>query len=255
MASLLTKLFNYAASTPINTVTPVDDDQNQLVGANGVFVGGSTDKKLFTKSSDAVDPPYDMDQLGAGPLARWKQNGILKASILNSGQFKSEVATGTPPLDVASTTEVPNLNAGRVGGILPANIAKLDTHKTAFSTGWLYANIPGAVESVETVQRFIVPAGTEIQIIDITAVWADGADSAASNIFTIKRRNSTGTLQTDVGTIDINTPAQNALHVVTLGSPLTLTAGDQLYTLLTTRNTGSEKLVNISIRGKQKVTT
>lgn len=256
--SLLARLFNFQAGQPA-IADDVDAEFNQLLNA---INGTSTDKNLVTRYSHASDPPYAFDQLGAGLIAVWRQGGADKAKVNSSGQietvhqFKSTLAVGTPPLDVTSTTEVPNLNAGRIGGILPANIAKLDTHKTAWSvTLATYAILPGAVETVESVGRFIVPAGQEIQIIDITAVWAAGADSGASNIFTIKRRNSSGTLQTDVGTIDINTPAQNALHVVTLGAPLTLTAGDQIYPLFTTRNTASEQMVTINIRGKQKFTT
>lgn len=255
--SLLARLFNFQASTPA-VADDVDAELNQILNA---INGTSTDKNLVTRYSHASDPPYAFDQLGAGLIAVWRQGGADKAKVNNSGQietvhqFKSTLVTGTKPIEVVSTTKCDNLNADLLDGLDSAAFAQLATHKAAFSVGWFYFNLPGAVETTESVGRFIVPSGTEIQIIDITAVWAAGADSGASNIFTIKRRNSSGTLQTDVGTIDVNTPAQNALHVVTLGAPLTLSAGDQIYPLFTTRNTASEQLVTISVRGKQKLTT
>lgn len=288
MASLLAKLFNYVPSTPITTVAPLDADQNQLVGANGALNGGSTDKKLLTRASDASDPPYDLDQLGAGLLARWKQNGVEKIRINNDGSITTggniTVAKDSPFIVLQDTVGgagsdfVINFNGGATNigrsgqsdlllnnatgvftfGQIPIipGYAKLDTHKAAWSVSpWFYPVLPGGVEATESVGRWIVPNGTEIQIIDIVAVWAAGSDSGGSNVFTIKRRNAAGTLQADVGTIDINTPAQNAVHVVTLGAPLTLTAGDQLYPMLTTRNTASEQLVGIGLRGKQKLTT
>lgn len=254
MASLLSKLFNYAASTPITTVAPLDDDQNQLVGVNGAFNGGSTDKKLLTRSSDASDPPYDLDQLGAGPLARWKQAGGEKVSIANSGQFVSAVATGTAPFSLASTTMNPNLNADTVDGIQGANIAKLDTHKTAWSVSWFFPAIPSAVEAVESVGRFIVPSGTEIKIVLFGGVWAGGSDSGASNIFTIARRNSAGAFQANIGTVDVNALTQNVIG--SAGVDVTLSAGDQIFPILQTRNApASETLISIFIHGTQKFRT
>lgn len=255
MASLLGRILaSFQATIPVSSLNDLDSEFNQYVGAAGVFNGGTTAKKLLVKSSDASDPPLELDQIGAGPLAEWKQNGTLKVSIENSGQIDSTVATGTAPIDVDSTTVCPNLNADLVDGIEGANIAKLDTHKTAFSVSWFYPVLPGAVETVESVGRWIVPTGQDITITEIWAVWAGGSDSGASNIFTIKRRNSSGVLQADVGTIDINTPGQDAL-VANNVTDVPLSSADFIYPLFTTRNTASEQLVTITVVGTQKFTT
>jgi len=235
---------SFDAIKPVSSLVLLDNEFNQYVGASGIFNGGTTATKLLVKASDATDPPVDQDQIGAGLLARWKQNGVQKAAIGNDGTFAT-----------SSTTMVTNLNADTVDGIQGANIAKLDTHKTAFSVSWFYAVLPGAVETIPSAPRWIVPAGNTIQIIDLVVIWAGGTDSAANNIFTIKRRNSAGIPQADVGTVNVNTPNQDVIQVTTLGAPLTLSAGDQIYPLFTTRNTATEQVVTISARGTQLFTT
>src|SRR5262245_2006896 len=250
MSSLPTRTTaSFDAIKPVPGLVKLDNEFNQYVGACGFLNGGSTGTKLLVKSSDAADPPLEIDQIGAGPLAEWKQNGTLKVSIANSGQIISSLATGTKPLDVTSTTVCTNLNADQVDGF------DLTGNKTAFSVTWFYVSLPVAVETTESVPRFLVPPGTTVQIVDIEAVWAGGSASGANNIFTIKRRNVSGTLQADVGTVNLNGVSQNAVTQVTAGLPLTVTANDQIYPLFTTRNTGSEQLVSIVIRGKQSFTT
>lgn len=128
----------------------------------------------------------------------------------------------------------------------------VDDTRTAFSACWFYSALPAAVETTESVGRWIVPSGQDITIEDITLVWATGADSSASNIFTIKRRNSAGTAQADVGTLEVNTPAQNVLSVNNI-TDVPLTAGDQLYPLFTTRTApASETNITACARGTQK---
>ena len=256
MASLPTRTTaSFAAIAPVPNLTVLDNEFNQYVGASGIFNGGTTGTKLLVKTSDASDPPIEQDQVGAGPLAEWKQNGTLKVSIANSGQIVSAVATGTAPINLTSTTKCTNLNADQIDGIEGSNIALLDTHKTGFSIPFGYPTLPGAVETVESVPRWIVPPGNTIQITHIGVVWGNGTFSGASNIFTIKRRNSAGTLQADVGTKDLNGVAQNETSATALGAPLTLTTGDQLYPLFTTRNTATETNVTIFLYGKQLLTT
>jgi hypothetical protein len=235
---------SFDAIKPVSSLVLLDDELNDMKGAAGFLNGGTSGKKLLIKTSDGSDPPVDCDQLGAGPLARFKLSGTAKVTIGNDGL-----------ITCANTGVNPGLNADRVDSIEGANIAKLDTHKTAFSVSWFYSVLPGAVETIPSAPRWIVPAGNTIQIIDLVVIWAGGTDSAASNIFTIKRRNSAGIPQADVGTVNVNTPNQDVIEVTTLGAPLTLSAGDQIYPLFTTRNTATEQVVTISARGKQLFTT
>jgi hypothetical protein len=181
-----------------------------------------------------------------------KVNGTLKVWVNNSGQVVSEVATGTAPFDVDSTTKVTNLNADLLDGIEASAFPLLASSVSAWSKTWFYPVLPGAVETTESVDRLIVPVSTAFTVTSITSVWAAGSDSGASNVFTIKRRNSAGVAQSNVGTIDVNDAGQDALNSGAVS--VALTAGDQIYPLFTTRNTASETLVSITIRGTQRLT-
>lgn len=248
--ALLARLTTFVPATTILS-SEVNGEFNQLVN---LLNGTSTSVHGLLKMNDASTPPLILDQLGSGPIQRWRLTGAEKALINSTGQFESVLTTGTAPMVVASTTEVANFNASRVGGILGSNVAKLDTHKIAWSVSWFYPILPAAVETTESVPRFIVPPAVEPTAILIFAGWVGGSDSGASNIFTLKRRNSAGTLQADLGTIDINGAAQNGLTQTDI-SDVPLSASDQIYPLFTTRNTASETLVGITLLGTQKLTT
>jgi hypothetical protein len=253
MASLPTRTTaSFAAIAPVPNLTVLDAEFNQYVGASGIFNGGTTGTKLLTKTSDANDPVYELDQVGAGPVLECKVNGTLKVWVNNSGQVVSEVATGTAPFDVDSTTKVTNLNADLLDGIEASAFPLLASSVSAWSKTWFYPVLPGAVETTESVDRLIVPVSTAFTVTSITSVWAAGSDSGASNVFTIKRRNSAGVAQSNVGTIDVNDAGQDALNSGAVS--VALTAGDQIYPLFTTRNTASETLVSITIRGTQRLT-
>src|SRR5262245_1317278 len=117
MATLPTRTTaSFDAIKPVPDLVKLDNEFNQYVGASGIFNGGTTATKLLVKASDAADPPLEIDQTGAGPLAEWKQNGTLKVSVGNSGQVISAVTTGTAPLSIASTTVNTNLNADLLDG-------------------------------------------------------------------------------------------------------------------------------------------
>lgn len=233
-----------------------DDEFSRLYG---ILKGDNLGISIRVVNSDNAFACARFDQTGTGVILELFGSGAQVFKFdKNAGMFSTR-AGKTWAHTVNASGELVIGEDGVSNAITIAHttgLVTLTNMKTAWSVSpWSYPVLPGAIESVESVGRYIVPGGTEIQIIDIVAVWAAGADSGASNIFTIKRRNSVGTLQTDVGTIDINTPAQNNVQVTTLGAPLTLTAGDQLYPLLTTRNTASEQLISIGLRGKQKLTT
>jgi hypothetical protein len=124
MATLLARVTDFQPATPILSAQ-VDSEFDQLVQLlSGATPGNS--KKALIKVSDAGDPPLELDQIGAGPVQEWYQNSLLKASITNSGQFKSEISTGTAPLVIASTTLVTNLNADQVDGIHGASFVRND---------------------------------------------------------------------------------------------------------------------------------
>ena len=232
--SLLVLLKNRAAGQ----IVVADDDDNEWLNIINTLAGQDVGRSIRVVNSDNAFACARFDQKGANHILELFADGAEKFRFEKDGDIIFPgIVSAASVYTFASQPIFPNM-------------------KTAWSVSpWAYPVLPGAVEATESVGRYIVPSGTTIQIIDIVAVWAAGADSGASNVFTIKRRNAAGAAQADVGTIDINTPAKDVVQVTTLGAPLTLTAGDQLYPLFTTRNTASEQLVSIGLRGKQAFTS
>ena len=75
-------------------------------------------------------PTITVDNTGGGVLASFKVATVEKAQVNELGQFESLIATGTAPLVVASTTEVANLNAASVGGIVSSQLVRKDAINT-----------------------------------------------------------------------------------------------------------------------------
>jgi hypothetical protein len=63
---------------------------NQLVN---LLSGVSTNKDTLLKYSHATDPVLRVDQLGAGVIQQWLQNGTVKARINNDGSFLIDGST------------------------------------------------------------------------------------------------------------------------------------------------------------------
>src|SRR5262245_59566743 len=178
MASLPTRnTASFDAIKPVSSLVLLDDELNDMKGATGFLNGGSTGTKLLVKTSDASDPPVDQDQIGAGLLARWKQNETLKASITNAGQITTAIATGTSPLSVVSTTKVTNLNADQVDGF------DLVGNKTAWSYSW-FIDDPSTFTTADDslLPLFIVPAGNTIQATKIKVTYFGGSHTAAASL-------------------------------------------------------------------------
>lgn len=200
----LVRVNNFTAGTLI-VADAVDADFNQIVD---LLAGTSTNVDVIIKFNHGSNPVIIFDQLGAGPIARFRVGGSDKLVVENSGKITND-------------------------------------NVVVITKSWLYTVLPAAVETVESQPRFIVPSVGTNTFTRFYAVWAAGADSGASNVFTLKRRNAAGTLQTDLGTIDINSPAQNVIQNDD-ETDVPLTAGDQIYPLFTTRNTASEQMVTVS---------
>lgn len=167
------------------------------------------------------------------------------------------------PLSMNTTTDV--FTFGQIPVLPAANPttanqaarkAFVDGRFTSWSCGWFYVVPPSAAESVESVGRLNIPTGMTavIAINSITVGFAGGSHTSGGTLtFTIKRRNAAGTLLADVGTITINDsgPAINVRGQVAPGDT-TLTAGDQIYPLLTTHSgTITEEGITVSVSGYQ----
>ncbi len=167
---------SFDAIKPVSSLVLLDDEFNDLKGATGFLNGGTTGKKLLVKSSDAADPPIEIDQIGAGPLAEWKQNGTLKTSIANSGQIVSAVTTGTAPLSIASTTAVTNLNADLLDGRELLGIT------VSFSVGFLIADPSTATLSSRDFGSFIVPAGGTYTFTKGKVMFRNGSHTPGASL-------------------------------------------------------------------------
>jgi hypothetical protein len=87
---------------------------------------------------NSPNPNLYINQLGTGVIADFQVAGVSKASISNSGVFVSNVATGTAPFTVASTTKVTNLNADLLDGIDSAGFTQQTSQSATLpaTAGW-----------------------------------------------------------------------------------------------------------------------
>lgn len=113
--------------------------------------GSSTDKELHHKFNGA-NPSLIVDQLGAGPIARFRQNGVDKCVIGNDGKI---------------------VNANVI-------VDKFD---------W-YIDAPTVNPDVQERKVFIVPAGNTMRITKFSLIRRGGSHTAGQTI-TYKLRNIT----------------------------------------------------------------
>jgi hypothetical protein len=251
MASLPAKIFDFQANIPVTSLDPLDAEFQQIID---ILNGTATGTKLLVKASDASDPVIESDQLGAGPLAEWKQNGTLKTSIANSGQIVSAVASGTAPLSVSSTTVVTNLNADTVDGIQGSNIAKLDTHKTLWAATFIYPDMSTRAVDIgfDQIQGALIPGAN----FTLTHVAIKPASGTATGTFSIDfRKVPSGSMsQTTLATFDVTDGVIGVAGEIDVADH-TFTAGDWIYPVVTAVSSPAYKMVWVSFRGYQTFTT
>lgn len=170
---------------------------------------------------------------------------------------------GTTPIQMNLTgTSIVTFGVAPRYGSDPSNNDDLsrksyvDNKLTVFSTSWYYPVVPSATESVESVGRFLCPAGTSITIQQIRIVYGNGSHTSGGTLtWTLKAKNSSGSGLTDIGTITLDN-TNNTGNVVYVNdvADYPLSNADQIYPLLTTRSgTITETGVTINIIGYQKL--
>lgn len=83
MAGLLSRFTNFVPNTTI-----LSNDHNQeLNRIVNLLNGTTTNLKTVLKTSDAGDPPLELDQLSTGPILKAFQGGVLKFQISNAGNL------------------------------------------------------------------------------------------------------------------------------------------------------------------------
>lgn len=104
MASLLSRFTTFVPNTTI-----LSNDHNQeLNRIVNLLNGTTTNLKTVLRTSDAGDPPLELDQLSTGPIQEWYQGSVLKASITNDGSLSTlgaavTVSNAAPVLRLTNT--------------------------------------------------------------------------------------------------------------------------------------------------------
>lgn len=83
MSGLLSRFTTFLPNTTI-----LSNDHNQELNRIVQLLNGTTTNlKTVLKTSDAGDPPLELDQLSTGPILKLFQGGILKAQFSNLGNL------------------------------------------------------------------------------------------------------------------------------------------------------------------------
>src|SRR5215475_4376169 len=149
---------SFDAIKPVPDLVKLDNEFNQLVGANGILNGGSTSNRQLTKYNHATEPVIECDQLGAGLIAQFKQSGVEKARIENDGDLVSNgittaagvVTFGSIPVGPAADCTTANQYARK---------AYVDNRVVSFSVGFLISDPSTVTVNNRDFGSFIVPAG------------------------------------------------------------------------------------------------
>jgi hypothetical protein len=243
MASLLSRFVaSFDAIKPVPNLTGLDGEFNQLEGASGCLNGNSTAFKLLVKTSDATDPPVDCDQIGAGVLARWKQNGSTKVSISNAGLFT-----------MTNTAVNTGFNADQVDGVEGANIAQIGSAKIPFSLMFRVEDPSTYPLTDDTAILFVrMPAINTAFLTKIVILRTGGTHTAGGSV-TFKARIFNGsTIGSGVAFSDtnnlINTPYTDDF------TDTAVAEGNFIGFHITARSgTITETKVNICVEGYQTI--
>ena len=182
---------------------------------NFAFSGMST-SVYDTNEDGIVDDSDKLDGLHAATastvstVAARDSSGNLTAKTLIS-----DVADGTTPLTVTSTTKVTNLNADMVDGLHAANVSTASTIAARNASGNLLANV-----LVSDVAQGTAPL-TVTSTTKVTNLNADMVDGYTAS-------NSSGDIPISNGTLNTNLNADmvDGLHTATASTVSTVAARD-----------------------------
>jgi hypothetical protein len=83
MSTTISRVTTFITMTPILS-SEANAELNQICN---LLNGTTTNKKVRVRTSDAGDPPLELDQLSTGPIAEFFQGGVLQAFIDNDGTY------------------------------------------------------------------------------------------------------------------------------------------------------------------------
>lgn len=253
MASLPTRVVaSFDAIKPVPNLTGLDGEFNQLEGASGILNGGTNAFKLLIKSSDGADPPVDSDQIGAGLLARWKQNGSSKATITNDGSLTANGLTGAagvytfgsipigPASDPSSANQLTRKSYVDAKTVSFAASFRINDPSTATVGGSGSGNDFGTL---------VIPSGGTYTITKFSVAFHDGSHTAGGSLTFQVFQFGVGVKSTAALKLDNTNNAGNTLFFDDIGD-FTAGAGSMFAVELSARSgTITERNVTVSIEG------
>jgi len=247
MASLPTRTTaSFDAIKPVSSLVLLDNEFNQYVGASGIFNGGTTATKLLVKASDATDPPVDQDQIGAGLLARCKQNGSSKATITNDGSLTANGLTGAAGVYTFGSIPVGPASDPTTANQL-ARKAYVDGKTVSFSAPFTIVDPSTATLNTRQFGCLVIPAGGTYTITLLKVMFREGSHTAGATLTFTFDRSGSG----DIGTLNLDNTNNTAGVVYTNNiADITPSVNEIFSVRLTTRSgTITEQNVTAIIEG------
>lgn len=286
MASLLSRFTTFLPNTTVLS-NHHNQELNRIVN---LLNGTTTNLKTVLKTSDAGDPPLELDQLSTGPILKLFQGGILKASFGNTGALS--IFDANPSIifdDTAGTdskihhdasilrlgsTSVDHLSIDVSTGVatfaqIPVGPASspttdnqlarkkyVDDTRTAFSVTIGQESDPSTTTvAAEDRFTFFVPDGEAMTITKLKVQFKTGSHTTGGSLqYTVRVRNAAGGGLTDIGSINLDNTNNtiNVVYTVDITDHV-LTAGDSVTYFLAARSgTITERIVSVGFIGTQK---
>lgn len=129
--AVLVRVTDFIPNTLIKS-QEVDDELNQLVN---LLSGVSTNKDTLLKYNHATDPVLRVDQLGAGLIQRWLNNGVERATLSALGKLLLPAGIGATP----STDKISNF--GVYASDAQSRVTGANTTETDLTSRTLSANV------------------------------------------------------------------------------------------------------------------
>ena len=196
-------------------------DSNAVTFNNGITLSASQSLNSIKQSNANI----------ANTLVRRDASGNFSAGTVTASTLVSNVATGTAPLTVTSTTQVSNLNAQYLSGAGQTSAATASTIAARDANANLNAdNFVNTVESTATAATVttLTMANGGVQVFTgattQTVVLPSGASVLAGVQFTIINQSTAGAIavQYPAGTLLVSVPVGHSGEFTALASNPTL---------------------------------
>lgn len=172
----------------------VDGEFNQLVN---LLSGVSDDNDTILKYSHATDPVLKVDQLGAGLIQQWAQNGTVKSRINNNGSLESIAG---PVIAASQLIAAPLTIDGSTDIVMKANGQIVGYARTIQQDSTPVGNVGAGLDVLQT---FTLPAASLAAANDFVEADYFGQYASNNNDKRVVWRLD-GTLLEDTGLIDID---------------------------------------------------